>query len=121
VGYFANNAAFSKALADGKTEFGTAKTVAAMEAVVRNTAIQGWLSVIFVVLSIIVIATAVLATIKAFRNHSAGIATQDTEDPARPSRVFAPSGLVPTPSERMLLAEWEKVPAELRFERAGHH
>ncbi|MCU1542500.1 MAG: carbon starvation protein CstA, partial [Microbacteriaceae bacterium] len=29
VGYFANNAAFSKALADGKTEFGTAKSVAA--------------------------------------------------------------------------------------------
>lgn len=121
VGYFANNAAFSKALADGKTEFGSAKTVAAMEAVVRNTAIQGWLSVIFVVLSIIVIATAVLATVKAFRNHSAGIPTPDTEDPARPSRVFAPAGLVPTPSERQLLAEWEKVPAELRFERAGHH
>lgn len=121
VGYFANNAAFSKALADGKTEFGSAKTVAAMEAVVRNTAIQGWLSVIFVVLSIIVIATAVLATVKAFRNHSAGIATPDTEDPARPSRVFAPAGLIPTPAERQLLAEWEKVPAELRFERAGHH
>ena len=37
VGYFANNAAFAKALADGKTSFGTAKTQAAMEAVVRNT------------------------------------------------------------------------------------
>ncbi|BCW18072.1 putative carbon starvation protein [Arthrobacter sp. NtRootA9] len=120
VGYFANNAAFSKALADGKTEFGTAKTVTAMEAVVRNTAIQGWLSVIFVVLSIIVIATAVLATIKAFRTRGAGAAT-DNEDPARPSRVFAPAGPVPTAAERELLAEWEKVPAKLRFERAGHH
>lgn len=58
VGYFANNQAFSKALADGKTEFGTAKTVAAMEAVVRNTMIQGVLSVIFVTLSIIVIVAA---------------------------------------------------------------
>jgi len=121
VGYFANNAAFSNALADGKTEFGTAKTVAAMEAVVRNTAIQGWLSVIFVVLSIIVIATAVLATIRAFRSHAAGTPVTDTEDPARPSRVFAPAGLIPTPAERQLLAEWEKVPAERRFERAGHH
>ncbi|MFD5278637.1 carbon starvation CstA family protein [Pseudarthrobacter sp. NPDC058362] len=121
VGYFANNAAFSKALADGKTEFGTAKTVAAMEAVVRNTAIQGWLSVIFVVLSIIVITTAVLATIKAFRSHSTGQPVPTNEDPALPSRVFAPAGLVPTPAERQLLAEWEKVPAELRFERAGHH
>jgi carbon starvation protein len=121
VGYFANNAAFSKALADGKTEFGTAKSVAAMEAVVRNTAIQGWLSVIFVVLSIIVIATALLAAGNAFRNRAHGTAVKDNEDPARPSRVFAPAGLIPTPAERELLADWDKVPAELRFERAGHH
>jgi carbon starvation protein len=111
VGYFANNAAFSKALADGKKEFGTAKTVAAMEAVVRNTTIQGWLSVIFVVLSIIVIATAVLATVRAFRNRAAGIATTDNEDPFVPSRVFAPAGLVPTAAERELAAEWDKLPA----------
>jgi carbon starvation protein len=121
VGYFANNAAFSKALADGKTEFGNAKSVAAMEAVVRNTAIQGWLSVIFVVLSIIVIATALLATIKAFRSRRSGAVITDNEDPAKPSRVFAPAGLIPTPAERELMAEWDKVPAELRFERAGHH
>lgn len=121
VGYFANNAAFSKALADGKTEFGTAKTVAAMEAVVRNTAIQGWLSVIFVVLSIIVIATALLATAKAFRNHQAGIANKDHEDQARPSRVFAPAGIIPTPAEKELMAEWNKLPADLRFEKARHH
>jgi len=121
VGYFANNAAFSKALAEGKTEFGTAKSVAAMEAVVRNTAIQGWLSVIFVVLSIIVIATALLATVRAFRNRADGEAARGNEDPARPSRVFAPAGLIPTPAERELMAEWDKVPAELRFERAGHH
>ncbi len=121
VGYFANNAAFSKALAEGKTEFGSARSVAAMEAVVRNTAIQGWLSVIFVVLSIIVITTAVLATIKAFRTRADGTAAKDMEDPARPSRVFAPSGFIPTSAEKELMAEWEKVPAELRFERAGHH
>ncbi|HKU01845.1 MAG TPA: carbon starvation CstA family protein, partial [Arthrobacter sp.] len=120
VGYFANNAAFSKALADGKKEFGTAKSVAAMEAVVRNTAIQGWLSVIFVVLSIIVIATALLATAKAFRDRSAGAAITDNEDPAVPSRVFAPAGLVPTTAERELAAEWEKVPAGDRLERTGH-
>jgi carbon starvation protein len=120
VGYFANNAAFSKALADGKTEFGTAKSVAAMEAVVRNTAIQGWLSVIFVLLSIIVIATAVLATAKAFRDRASGTATTDNEDPAVPSRVFAPAGLVPTAAERELGAEWDKVPADAILERAGH-
>jgi carbon starvation protein len=121
VGYFANNAAFSKALADGKTEFGTAKTVAAMEAVVRNTMIQGWLSIIFVTLSIIVIATAVLATVRAYRNAAAGTANSDHEDEARPSRVFAPAGLIASPAERELMAEWNKLPAELRFEKSGHH
>lgn len=120
VGYFANNAAFSKALADGKEEFGTAKTVAAMEAVVRNTAIQGWLSVIFVVLTIIVIATALLATVKAFRDRAAGAPATDNEDPAVPSRVFAPAGLVPTTAERELAAKWANVPADARLERAGH-
>lgn len=120
VGYFANNAAFSKALADGKKEFGTAKTVAAMEAVVRNTAIQGWLSVIFVVLTIIVIATALLATVKAFRDRAAGAPATDNEDPAVTSRVFAPAGLVPTTAERELAAKWANVPADARLERAGH-
>ncbi|MFC9334861.1 MULTISPECIES: carbon starvation CstA family protein [unclassified Arthrobacter] len=121
VGYFANNAAFSKALAEGKTSFGTAKTTAAMEAVVRNTMIQGWLSVIFVVLSIIVIVTAVAATVKAFRNTAAGVPNVNNEDRPHPSRVYAPAGLVPSPAERELMAEWNKLPADLRTERAGHH
>ena len=91
-----------------------------MEAVVRNTAIQGWLSVIFVVLSIIVITTAVLATVKAFRDRAAGKPTKDNEDPAVPSRVFAPAGLVPTTAERGLAAEWAKVPADIHLERGRH-
>jgi len=104
-------------LADGKTEFGTAKSVAAMEAVIRNTAIQGWLSVIFVVLSIIVILTALLATIKAIRAGGG----QGHEDPAVPSKVFAPAGLIPTAAEKALLAEWNALPVGKRTEKAGHH
>jgi carbon starvation protein len=121
VGYFANNAAFAKALADGKTSFGTAKTQAAMEAVVRNTMIQGWLSIIFVVLSIVVIVTAVMATIKALRNTAAGLPNAEHEDPALASRVFAPAGFVPTAAERDLVAEWNQLPAGDRLEKSGHH
>lgn len=121
VGYFANNAAFSQALEEGKTSFGSAKTVAAMEAVVRNTAIQGWLSIIFVVLSIIVITAALIATSKAFRNTKAGLATASNEDPALPSRVFAPAGPVPTESERALVAQWNQLPADKRTEKSAHH
>ncbi|MET3206183.1 MULTISPECIES: carbon starvation CstA family protein [unclassified Arthrobacter] len=121
VGYFANNAAFSKALADGKTSFGSAKTQAAMEAVVRNTMIQGILSIVFVVLSLIVIVAAILATIKAFRDHTAGMPTVDNEDRPRASRVFAPAGLIPTPAERELMAKWDELPADQRLDKAGHH
>jgi carbon starvation protein len=116
VGYFANNAAFAKALADGKTSFGTAKTLAAMEAVVRNTMVQGVLSVVFVVLSIVVIIAAIVATLKAFRDGGG----RSHEDAPRPSRVFAPSGLIPTAAERELAAAWAKVPATKLLDRPGH-
>ncbi|MCU1406573.1 MAG: Carbon starvation protein CstA, partial [Glaciihabitans sp.] len=48
VGYFAQNAAFRAALDAGETSFGTAATEEAMRAVVRNTMIQGVLSILFV-------------------------------------------------------------------------
>ena len=115
VGYFAQNAAFSRALAEGKTSFGTAKSVAAMEAVVRNTMVQGVLSVVFVVLAIIVIVTALIATLRAFR-AGGGLST---EDPAVPSRVYAPSGPVPTPAEKAVLDEWKA--AGISTVPAGHH
>ena len=101
-------------MADGKKEFGTAKSVTAMEAEVRNTMIQGWLSVIFVVLSIIVIITALVATVKAFRNAREGVAHIDHEDPAVASRAYAPA-------EKELMAEWNKLPADLRLEKSAHH
>ncbi|MDJ0320459.1 carbon starvation CstA family protein [Pseudarthrobacter sp. PS3-L1] len=121
VGYFANNSAFARALADGKTEFGSAKSVAAMEAVVRNTMIQGWLSVIFVILSIVVIVTATLATVRSYRNIASGGKSSSSEDPAIPSRVFAPAGFIATAPEKELLAQWQNLPPERRAEKAGQH
>jgi carbon starvation protein len=114
VGYFAQNAAFRQALADGETSFGTAPTVEAMNAVVRNTMVQGVLSILFVTLAIIVIVTAILATIRAARRG----ASESSEDAAVQSKLFAPAGLVPTPAERELQAEWDKLPA--RPKRGGH-
>ena len=68
VGYWAQHNAFKDALASGATSFGAAKSVPAMEAVVRNTFIQGTLSIVFLVLALVVITTSVLATIRAFRS-----------------------------------------------------
>ena len=116
VGYWAQNRAFRQALADGETSFGTAPDVAAMEAVVRNTTVQGTLSIIFVVLSIIVIITAIIATVKAYPNGGG----TDTEDPRVESELFQPAGLVPTRAEKELAAEWKALPAELQPSRKGH-
>ena len=78
----AQHNAFKQALADGKESFGSAKSVEAMEAVVRNTFVQGTLSIVFLVLSVIVIIAAIIATIRAFPHGG-----PDTEDPALPSRI----------------------------------
>jgi carbon starvation protein len=114
IGYWAQHFAFRDALAAGKTSFGTARNVQAMEAVVRNTFIQGTLSILFMVLTLIVIATAVVATIRSVR----GGGGESTEAPAVPSRIWAPAGFIPTPAERELQAEWEASGHTLT--RAGH-
>ncbi|MCU1425963.1 MAG: Carbon starvation protein CstA, partial [Microbacteriaceae bacterium] len=116
VGYFANNAAFRNALADGETTFGTATTVEAMEAVVRNTMIQGILSILFVTLAIIVILTALWATWRAYRAGS----NATSEDDAVASRRFAPAGLFATPAEKQLEAEWAKRPATEKVTGGAH-
>ncbi|MGV8845622.1 carbon starvation CstA family protein [Tessaracoccus sp.] len=116
VGYFAQHNAFKGALESGETSFGTAKTVEAMEAVVRNTGVQGWLSVIFLVLSLIVIGSAIIATIKAYPNGGG----TSTEDPEIPSKIYAPAGLLPTSAERELEKAWMQVPAEHRVPRGKH-
>jgi carbon starvation protein len=116
IGYWAQHTAFRNALDAGEESFGTAKTVAAMEAVVRNTFIQGTLSIVFVVLSIIVIATAILATIKAYRQGGG----PGAEDAPTASRIFAPAGLVATPAEKDLEAQWSALEPGKRPARSGH-
>ncbi|MET4583374.1 carbon starvation protein [Conyzicola nivalis] len=114
IGYFAQNAAFRQALADGETSFGTAPTVEAMNAVVRNTMVQGILSILFVTLAIIVIITAIVATIKAARRG----ADDSSEDAAVPSKIFAPASLMATPAEKEIQEQWDALPAKPR--RGGH-
>jgi len=118
IGYWAQHAAFKDALARGETSFGTAGSVEAMEAVVRNTFIQGTLSIVFVVLTLIVIATAVMATISSIRSGGA----PTTEEEFVQSRIYAPAGIISTPAEKDLEAQWAAYLAEHPVERVrGHH
>jgi carbon starvation protein len=119
IGYFAQNGAFSEALASGETSFGTATSVEAMQAVIRNTMVQGVLSVLFVVLSIIVIATATWAAWRSYRSRDLGT----SEDAAVPSRIFGPASFIPTRPEREIQAQWDARPTQkttLGSRKAGH-
>ena len=115
VGYWAQHRAFQDALAAGKTSFGAAKSVPAMEAVVRNTFIQGTLSIVFLVLALVVITTSVLATVRAFR----GTEVIDHQDPYVPSQRFAPAGLCATAEEKELQRQGDALPADRQPVR-GH-
>ncbi|WP_051172211.1 carbon starvation CstA family protein [Microbacterium indicum] len=119
VGYWANFARFLTAQREGDLSFAPGATdaekVANIEATVRNTAVQGSLSILFLLLTAIVLIAAIVQVVKAFR------ATEvvDHEDPAVPSRRFAPAGLFATRAERAAQKEWDALPAAERPDR-GH-
>ena len=90
-----------------------------MQAVVRNTFIQGTLSIVFVVSVLVVI---VMAALRAYVWLSRGNA-DNSEDPFQESNLFAPSGLMPTPLEKKLTAEYAVVgdPNLTHSQPAGRH
>ncbi|MEV7647121.1 carbon starvation CstA family protein [Arthrobacter sp. NPDC089319] len=116
VGYWANNIANRNALAAGETSLGNANSVADMEAVVRNTAVQGTLSIIFVVLTIIVITTALMATYKSWRLGG----EPSHEDPAVVSSTYGPASLFATRPEKELEKQWNALPAASSRQGRGH-
>jgi carbon starvation protein len=84
----------------------TAKTPADVDKIVRNTFIQGSLSILFAALVVIVFATGAMMALRAIR----GSATPLTEDEPVASRIFAPSGLIPTRAEREVQKQWDALP-----------
>ncbi|WP_425839599.1 carbon starvation CstA family protein [Microbacterium sp. PA5] len=115
IGYWANHFKYRAALDSGDDSLGTPEVIGA---VIRNTAVQGTLSIIFVTLAVVVIVTAVVVTVRAIRAGGG----EETEDEAVPSRRFAPAGFLPTAAERALEKEWEPILADERREtaRRGH-
>ncbi|AKE40908.1 carbon starvation protein, predicted membrane protein [Corynebacterium kutscheri] len=119
VGYWANHNAYKTALESGAESFGAARSVAEIEAVVRNTFVQGSLSIVFVVLTLVVVAMALVEVIRAWQGHE----KQSHENPYIESKLYAPSGMTGTRAERALEAEWKefykKHPEEI-IGSAGH-
>lgn len=102
LGYWAQHNAFREARAAGETSFGTAADTTAMDAVIRNTFLQGTLSIVFALLVLVVALVALWVCVKAIR--AGGLPT--TEEPDTPSSTFAPSGLVSTDAEKEVAAQW---------------
>lgn len=115
LGYWAQHDAFRAARDAGEESFGSAATPEAMDAVIRNTAVQGTLSILFAGLVLITVLAAAVVCVRAVR--AGGLPT--SEEPDAPSRIFAPSGMVPTDAEREVQALWDA--ERPRPARAGVH
>lgn len=108
IGYWTQHRIYSDARDAGKV-LAPAKSMADMDKVVRNTFVQGSLSIIFAVLVLIVAAVGVIVCVQAVRRG--GGAT--TETPEVPSKIFGPSGFVTTKAEKEVQREWAE------YERSG--
>jgi carbon starvation protein len=106
VGYWTQHFQYRDARDAGKTAFGAAKDAGQLDAVIRNTFIQGTLSIVFAVLVCIVFVAGVIVALKAIRGGSVTL----SEDEPAPSRIFAPSGMIPTSAEKEVQKQWDDLP-----------
>ncbi|GAA5042529.1 carbon starvation CstA family protein [Nocardia callitridis] len=114
VGYWQQHSLCQTAQEAGKLCL-TAKTQEDMSAIVRNTFIQGTLSVVFAALVVIVTIAGALVAFRAWRS---GVVS-DTETPEEPSKIFAPSGLLATAEEKQVQREWDELIAEGKVRAPG--
>jgi carbon starvation protein len=106
VGYWTQHSKYLAAKQAGKTAFGSAKDAHQLDEVIRNTFIQGTLSILFAVAVVIVVITGAVVALGAIRGPGRPL----TEDHPVPSKFFAPSGLIPTAAERALQRQWDELP-----------
>ena len=74
-------------------------------AIVRNTMIQGTLSIIFLVLVAFVMVCALVRVIRTIRSGD----TTTSEDPYQESNFYAPENMIASKLQKKLVAEYEKV------------
>lgn len=106
IGYWSSFAQYREAAAQGLSHFGSATTPEAIDAVVRNTAIQGLLSILFAVLTLVVVLAALFVCAQNVYKRQAGIEPHTTEEPFVASTLFLPRGLMSTHKEKLVAAEY---------------
>jgi Carbon starvation protein, predicted membrane protein len=113
LGFWAQRNQYQEALDAGKTSLGTAKTVEDMQQVVFNTTLDTALTALFAGLIVIILVDASRVWIAAL---SGRLLSSGSEDPHVESKIWAPSGLVPTKEERTIMRERELAGAGARDE-----
>jgi carbon starvation protein len=103
LGYWTQHFQYRDARDAGKTALGAAKNPEQLNDVIRNTFIQGTLSILFATVVLIVVASAVVMTIRSMRGRGRPLAV---ETPV-PSRIFGPSRLLATPVEKEVQKQWD--------------
>lgn len=93
----------------------TAKTPEQVDTAIRNTFIQGSLSIIFAVLVLIVAVVGALVCFRAWRRGG----SETTESPEEPSKIFAPRGFLATPAEKEVQKEWDELIASGKVRAPG--
>ena len=103
IGYWALHAAYKA----GNPKVIGDKSPEDVAAVIRNTAVQGTLSIVFAGVTLLVVIVGVIVSIRALRaGAAAGREIDVHEDPEVPSRYFAPAGLTATAVEKDIQATW---------------
>jgi carbon starvation protein len=105
VGYWKQHSICQAAQAAGKLCL-SAKAPTDVDKIVRNTFIQGTLSILFASVVVIVFIAGIVVVLRSLR----GTGSPLTEDEPVPSRIFAPSGLIPTKTEREVQKQWDALP-----------
>ncbi|OBK14740.1 carbon starvation protein CstA [Mycobacterium asiaticum] len=103
IGYWSLHSRYLAAKQAGKTAFGSAGNADEMEAVIRNTFIQGTLSIVFALVVVIVAVAGIVVSYRVFRGSDPCLTEVDPVD----SRRFAPAGLIPTAAEREVQRQWD--------------
>ena len=103
IGYWSQHSQYLAAKHAGKTAFGSAKNADQLGDVIRNTFIQGTLSILFASVVVIVVIAGIVVAFKTLRGDGRPL----TEDESVPSRLFAASGLIPTAAEREVQRQWD--------------
>lgn len=103
VGYWTQHSLYVAARNAGRQAFGSAKNAHQIDEVIRNTFIQGTLSILFALVVVVVVAAGVVVALKAI----GGAGRPLTEVEPVPSKRFAPSGLIATAAERQVQRRWD--------------